>query len=78
MQTIGELAESFHLYGVCEPCDRVVQVDVHNLIEKLGADYPMPAVRKKLRCGQCNRLTENLRIVYVGPDGKAAAFRYQR
>ena len=78
MQTLSELVESFHLYGVCEPCDRMEQIDLAALVERFGADYPMQKVRAGLRCGQCGARTENLRIVYVGPEGRAAGFRYRR
>ena len=78
MQTLSELIESFHLYGVCEPCDRMDKIDLPALVDALGGDYPVQDVRKRIRCKQCGYRTENMRIVYVGPGGRAASFRYTR
>lgn len=53
-------------------------VDVPKLIESLGEDYPIDRVRMRLRCNTCQKRTHSVRIVYVGPEGKAASFRYAR
>ena len=78
MQTLSELIECFHLYGVCEPCDRMEQIDLQKLVEHYGPNYPVQEIRKRVRCDGCGQRTENLRIVYVGPEGRAATFRYTR
>ena len=53
-------------------------VNLQSLVEKLGADYPIDRVRMRLRCNACQQRTGGVRIVYVGPGGKAASFRYAR
>ncbi len=78
MQTLAELVERFQLYAVCEQCHRVVCVDLPNLIEREGCDYPLDRVRMRLYCSKCRRRSQALRIVYTGAEGKAALFRYAR
>ncbi len=76
MQTLAELQECFQLYAVCEPCDRLSEVDIAQLIEQNGATYRIDRVRLRLSCQQCRTRTEAMRIVYVGPNRKVASFRY--
>ena len=78
METLGELIQSFQLYAVCEPCQRVREVDVATLIERHGAQLPIQDVRGRLRCTACGARTGGVRIVYVGPCRRAASFRYTR
>ena len=78
METLGELIQSFQLYAVCEPCQRVKEVDVPRLIELQGAHVPIQDVRLRLRCSACGERTGGIRIVYVGPGRRAASFRYTR
>lgn len=78
MQTLQDLKLAFRLYGVCETCQRVAAVDLDRLIEREGADYPVDRIRMRLFCRQCRQRTQALRIVYVGPEGRAATFRYAR
>lgn len=78
MQTLQELAECFQLYAVCEPCQRVVQVDLEVVIAQEGPDYPLDRLRMRLQCTACARRSQALRIVFVGEGGKASGFRYAR
>ena len=78
MRTLAELVESFQLYAVCEPCQRVVKCDIPQLIDREGPDYPIERLRMRLHCTVCRSRSQALRIVYVGPDGKASGFRYAR
>ncbi|MEM9622895.1 MAG: hypothetical protein AAF993_14685 [Pseudomonadota bacterium] len=78
MQTLAELITCFQLYAVCEPCQRVEQIDVEKIIAREGPDYPITGVRKRLRCRQCGERSNALRIVYVGTNAKASGFRYRR
>ncbi len=78
MQTLAELLESFQLYAVCEPCQRVVCVDVEKIIAQEGGRYPIQRLRGRLLCNHCGQRSNALRIVYVGPDAKASGFRYRR
>lgn len=77
MQTLAELSECFQLYAVCDQCQRVARVDINTLMEKEGGDYPIDRIRMRLYCTTCRKRTQALRIVYVGPGGKAAHFRYR-
>ena len=78
MKTLIDLLECFQLYAVCDPCQRMENVDVPKLIDALGEDYPIDRVRMRLKCNECKQRTHSVRIVYVGPEGKAASFRYAR
>ena len=78
MQTLADLAESFQLYAVCEPCGRVNEVNIKQLIDQNGGAYPIDRIRMRLYCNSCRTRSQALRIVYVGPGRKSAAFRYTR
>ncbi len=78
MQTLQQLVQAFRLYAVCEPCQRVKCVDLPALIEHEGGDYPIDRVRMRLKCTECGQRSQALRIVYVGPEGRNAGFRYSR
>ena len=78
MQTLADLAESFHLYGVCESCRRVKQLPLQQLIAAEGADASVDQIRLRLTCRACGQRSQALRIVYVGPGGRSASFRYSR
>ena len=78
MQTLADMVHAFRLYAVCEPCHRVAQVDLSGLIERDGGDYPIDRVRMRLKCEQCGQRSQSIRIVYVGPEGRASGFRYAR
>ncbi|MEM7098058.1 MAG: hypothetical protein AAF541_07350 [Pseudomonadota bacterium] len=54
------------------------QIDIPELVKILGGDYLVQDVRHRIRCEQCGQRTRNMRIVYVGPGGRAAGFRYTR
>ena len=76
MQTLQDLAIAFRLYGVCEPCQRVEAVNLEALIKQEGGDYPLDRVRMRLHCRSCKQRSQALRIVYVGPEGRASGFHY--
>ena len=78
MQTLQDLSATFRLYGVCEPCQRVKAVDLAALLKKEGKDYPVDRIRMRLWCSQCRQRSRAMRIVYVGPEGRTATFRYAR
>jgi hypothetical protein len=78
LKTLQELVECFSLYAVCETCERTQAVDVKKLIAQDGADYPIERIRMRLYCAKCKQRTQSLRIVYVGPEGRASGFRYAR
>ena len=78
MQTLQDLIHAFRLYAVCEPCRRVAAVGLQALIEREGSDYPIERIRMRLKCGTCGQRSQSIRIVYVGPEGRASEFRYAR
>jgi len=78
MQTLQDLVTSFRLYGVCEPCQRVEDVNIPGLIERVGGTYPLERVRMRLACKVCKQRTQGVRIVYVGPEGRASGFHYSQ
>jgi len=78
MQTLQDLAQAFRLYAVCDPCARVALIDLNQLMAREGPEYPLERVRMRLKCTACQRRTHALRVVYVGPQGRASGFRYAR
>ena len=78
MQTLAELVECFQLYAVCEDCERMVEINIPQLIEKEGGEAKVDRIRLRLFCSQCNQRSQALRIVYVGPGRRSASFRYNR
>ena len=77
MKTIGDLLERFQLYVVWADCERMEQVRYPALIERLGEAMPIEEVRQRLRCRGCRQRTGDIRIVYVGEQGKVAGFHYR-
>ena len=73
---MGELASNFELYGLCTMCKRMPQLNIAQLIRVFGAQTSINDIRKRLVCNRCGRRTENIRVVYRGPSGGAAQFRY--
>jgi hypothetical protein len=77
MKTMGDLVERFQLYAVCTDCERMEQIAVGELIEAHGEALSIEAVRLRLRCRGCAVRTGDIRIVYVGEQGKLAGFHYR-
>ena len=78
MQTLNDLIESFHLHAICENCQRNTQLDIGELIERLGGETQVKQIKTRLQCSICNAHTEDLRLVYVGAENKRAIFQYRR
>ena len=53
------------------------RLDIAQLLRIYGPDTRIEDIRRRLVCTACGRRTENLRVVYRGPDGRAASFNYQ-
>jgi hypothetical protein len=77
MKTMGDLVERFQLYAVCTDCERMERIAISKLIEAHGEDLTIEAVRLRLRCSGCAVRTGDIRIVYVGEQGKLAGFHYR-
>ena len=78
MQTLGDLARAFKLYAVCDPCARTVALDLQRLMQEQGDQCSLQQIKARVRCRQCGRRTADIRIVYVGPCGRAGGFHYNR
>jgi hypothetical protein len=78
MQSLNDLIHSFHLYAVCEACQRQTKLDIEKLISQLGPSTQVHKIRSKIKCRSCGSRTEDLRIVYVGKKDQEAIFQYRR
>lgn len=74
---MGDLIESFQLYAVCTDCERMEQVSIRKLIDAHGESLTIEQVRTRLRCSGCAVRTGDIRIVYVGEQGKLSGFHYR-
>lgn len=77
MQTLADLIVSFQLYAVCTDCQRMERVPMQQLAERFGYDLTIDNVRRRLRCTGCDQRTGDIRIIYVGEQGRVAGFRYR-
>lgn len=48
------------------------------LIERLGPEATLSDLRPRLRCRVCGLRSGELRVVYVGPEGRPVVFQYRR
>jgi len=78
LRTLADLSAAFRLYAVCEDCHRIAAIDLAAMMQREGHHYPIERLRMRLKCTQCRRRTQTIRIVYVGPQSRAAGFRYAR
>jgi len=53
------------------------ELDIAQLIRVFGEETTVDDIRKRLVCTRCGRHTNNIRVVYGGPQRGAAAFRYR-
>ena len=74
MTTLNDLLECFQLYAVCVDCERMERMDLQGLIDRYGEDLTIDSFRRRSRCRCCGRRTGDIRIVYVGENGKLAGF----
>lgn len=78
MQPLSELVDRFAVYALCLPCGRMEALDVAGLLQRLGVDSTLDDLRPRLRCRVCGMRSRELRVVYVGPAGRAIVFQYRR
>jgi len=78
MQRLQELLESFRVYALCVPCGRMEAVDLHQALQRLGAEATVGELRERVRCRGCGARTRDVRVIYVGPEHRRATFHYQR
>lgn len=77
-QRLIDLLESFRVYALCTPCGRMEAVDLDVVVSRLGREASIGDLRRRVRCRHCGLRTREVRIVYVGPDDRPAAFHYRR
>ena len=46
-------ANNYRLLAICNECAHTVELDMDRLVERNGADYPVPALKKRLKCTRC-------------------------
>ena len=71
--TLAYLAEFNRVSAVwcwCEHCRHSATLGLADLIERLGADLPFPAITARSRCGRCGRCGGGQ--VFARPDWPAA------
>jgi hypothetical protein len=66
LNTLGDLAESFRLYGVCNVCHASRDLDLASLIRELGEAFPIQSVKPRLRCRECRSKGCGIQIVWGG------------
>lgn len=53
------------------------RMDLEGLIDRYGEDLTIDAFRRRSRCRGCGVRTGDIRIVYVGENGKVSGFHYR-
>jgi hypothetical protein len=69
MGTLGQLSTSIVVYACCIGCDRMVPLDTAALMARLGPDFPVTAIRGRLRCRVCLARSHEVRLLYRLPPG---------
>lgn len=78
MLTLADLKAEFELHAVCIACQRMERLDLNVLMAHVSQDCTVADIRTRVRCRQCRKRTHDIRIVYVGVDGKARGFHYRQ
>ena len=63
---LADLTASYRLYGVCNTCYRMDQLNLLRLSNSLGPQFPISQVKTKLRCLNCESKDCGIRIVWAG------------
>ncbi|MFU8817345.1 MAG: hypothetical protein ACNA7W_18510 [Pseudomonadales bacterium] len=77
MQRLIDLIENFRVYALCVPCGRMEPLDLDAVVSQLGRELTVEDLRARVRCRGCRQRTRDIRIVYVGPKDRPAAFHYR-
>ena len=51
--TLAHVQQRYTLLAIYDECAHTVELDVDGLIDTLGPDHPVPAIKKRLRCTRC-------------------------
>lgn len=68
--TLSDFPDDFRIYACCGPCNRTEAVDR----TKLPPTMLISELRARVRCRECGRRTNDIRIIYVG----RAIFTYRK
>lgn len=52
-------------------------LDLDAVVSQLGRELTVEDLRARVRCRGCRQRTRDIRIVYVGPKDRPAAFHYR-
>ncbi len=77
-KTLAELLNTYELFGVCTSCHRTEVLDIRRLTAAHSKDYPIAKIRQRVRCINCGRKTNDIRIVYTGSCGNFRGFHYRK
>ncbi len=47
------ITNNYRLLAICDHCAHTVELDMDTLVEQHGGDYPVPAIKRRLRCTRC-------------------------
>lgn len=72
-----DLIENFRVYALCVPCERMEALDLDAVAARAGRELTVEDLRARVRCSDCRQRTRDIRIVYVGPKDRPAAFHYR-
>ena len=50
---LAHIRQRYRLLAICDECAHTVELGVDGLIATLGADHPVPAIKRRLRCSSC-------------------------
>jgi hypothetical protein len=78
MQRLADLIDKFRVYALCVPCGRMEALDLAAIDSGGGGAMTVAELRERVRCRGCGQRTRDIRIVYVGPADRPAAFHYRR
>jgi len=77
MLTLADLVTEFELHAVCIRCERMERLDLQQLLSHVPDTCTVAELRTRVTCRECGLRTHDIRIVYVGIDGKARGFHYR-
>ena len=60
---LADLTRGHRIYGHCSKCRRTKVLDVNKLEKRFGPFFTLDEVRARVRCTQCKRRTNELRLV---------------
>jgi hypothetical protein len=72
---LSQLVLTHRLYAACVPCRRIVELNVEALIAAYGEAYRLDDLRKRLRCGECDRRTGDVRVARALPRDRERSER---